>query len=190
MTPNKRFTVNQIQFIAWVASALCALVLCVSVIVGISVSKHNTNLENLNQRFEEKSSQAFRRIEAELAVNNAQAVPALADMFETDLGIDRIQLIDNWPSECGTVSSCSISSSGSIQKLSRIETRYGTFFISATMSTPSLWSDLDLASFWWVILAIVALSLAGVSLGLSKPLSWSRRGPGVLSGRGWQDLRT
>ncbi len=29
-----------------------------------------------------------------------------------------------------------------------------------------------------------------VNLGLSKPLSWSRRGPGLLSGRGWQDLRT
>lgn len=162
MTSSKRFTVSQIQFIAWVASAICALVLCVSVIVGISVSRHNSNIENLLSRFEEKSTQAFRRIEAELSVNNASAVPALADMFESDLGIDRIQIISSWPSECGDLSVCSRASSGFAHRYARFDTRYGDYVLSASIATPSLWSDLELGSLWWVVLAIFALSFAGV----------------------------
>ncbi len=162
MINSKRLTVNQIQFIAWVASAICALVLCVSVIVGISVSRHNSNIENTLARFEEKSSQAFRRIEAELAVNNATAVPALADMFKSELSIERIQILDKWPASCGDQSTCSISSSDTANRYTRIETRYGNYILFASIATPSLWSDLELGSLWWVVLAILALSLAGV----------------------------
>ena len=162
MTNPKRLTVNQIQFIAWVASAICALVLCVSVVLGISISRHNSNIENTLARFEEKSSQAFRRIEAELAVNNATAVPALADMFESELSIERIQILDKWPASCGDQATCSISSSGFANRFARIETRYGNYILSASIATPSLWSDLELGSLWWVVLSILALSLAGV----------------------------
>lgn len=158
----KRLTVNQIQFIAWMASAFCALVLCVSVIVGISLTRHNSKIENLLTRFEEKSTQAFRRIEAELAVNNAAAVPALANMFELDLGIERIQIINEWPSACGDHPICSRVSSGFAYRYARVETRYGTYILSASIATPSLWSDLELGSLWWVVLAIFALSFAGV----------------------------
>jgi signal transduction histidine kinase len=162
MTNSKRLTLNQIQLVAWGASAACALILCCGVVFGISYARHKAKLENEIARFEDKSSTAFRRIEAELAVNNAQAVPALTDMFKAELSIDRLQILNAWPSDCPNTAQCLRISSGAVTRYARIETRYGNYVLIARDALPSLWSNFDMGSLWWVALALGAISFAGV----------------------------
>lgn len=158
----RRFTLNQIQLIAWGASAACALVVCCGVVFGISLVRHQSRIENDVQRFEERSSVAFRRIEAELAVNNAQAVPALEKMFESELEIDKIEVTNTWPAGCAPASNCILKTSRDVVRATQIETRYGNYILTAKEGLSSFGSSLDMGSLWWVILALGALSFAGV----------------------------
>jgi len=158
----RRLSLNQIQIIAWGASALCALVVCVGVVFGISFAQYSSKSQNEFQQFLDKSSTAFRRIEAELAVNNNQAVPALTNMFEKELGISSIELSETWPPLCPNNISCNIKNSEGAIAAVKIETRYGNYILVSKQKLSTFWENFSVGSLWWMVLALGALSFLGV----------------------------
>lgn len=159
---KNRLTLNQIHLMAWMASAVCAVVICFFVIISMSYSNYSASVDSEIQDFKEKTQKVFRRIEAELAVDNAAAVPALSQMFEDQLGIKSIYLSKLLPGGCSPETECIIHDSGLVTGAKLIQTKHGSHVLVAESSLPSFWSEFSLGSFWWVVFAIALLSVTAI----------------------------
>jgi len=161
----KRFTLNQIQLVAWIIPAILGLLTCATYLLGMSYLQNRTQTESLIESFEVNSRKALRRIESEIAVGNKTAAPAIALSFVNEQpSIDKISLEATMPSECKNMQSCLLKKSGKALYYYKIESKVDPTVLLAEVALPKILEDFNLAEAWWLLLFIVSLTSAGIVL--------------------------
>jgi signal transduction histidine kinase len=160
---GKKPTLNKVQAVASLITGISSLLVCFFAVMIISYFHYRSRIDVEVDVFSKNAQSAFRRIEAELAVDNSPAVPALASMFKEDFGLKEIAVNSEWPFYCKTDQKICVQEMGTtVFRFAKVDTLSGLVVLMASKQLTDFWQSLSFASLAWVFVSIALVSVSGM----------------------------
>ncbi len=163
MTIKNHLPIQKILLRYWLVAIGIAVLLTLVSITAISYTEYSTKLQALQDSFVEKSEKGFRRLEADLAVNNHAAmdliVEDLQNLYSFDFEIQEAGLL---PEDCSKDSKCLIEDGDITKSYKQITTQQAPYLLSASIQKPMFLQSFSLSVLSWLGLAIIALAGVGI----------------------------
>ena len=163
MNTNRHLPLQQILLRYWIVAVGIAVLLTLASITAISYTEYSIKLQSIRESFSEKSEKGFRRLEADLAVNNHAAMELIIEDLHKRYDID-FEVLDPsiLPQECASKPSCLVEYNGQLKAYKTINTQNASYLLSAKTEKPIFLQSLSLSVLSWLGLAIVALAGIGI----------------------------